>query len=65
MEEEQANAVADALGGDAWNSGGDMWLVVLRRADGKIVAISGDSVCEYVSEDAFEDANATSMIVLH
>ena len=28
MEEEQANTVARALGGDVWQSGGDIWLVI-------------------------------------
>jgi len=65
MEEEQAKKVADALGGEVWDSGGDMWLAIIRRTDGKLVVISGDSVCEYNSEADFEEAKAASMIVLH
>ena len=34
MDERRARALARALTGDAWNSGGDIWLAVKRRADG-------------------------------
>ena len=33
MNEDQAIAIADALGAEAWQSGGDIWLVILRRQD--------------------------------
>jgi len=47
MNESQADNVAKALGGETWNSGAEIWLVILKRRDGKIVVISSDSVCEY------------------
>ena len=65
MDEEHAEAVAKALGGEPWNSGGGIWLVVLRRQDGSVVVVSGDVVCEYGSEEAFEASEAAASIVLH
>ncbi len=41
MTEEQAKNVAAALGGDSWQSGGGIWLVLLRRSDGRLVVDSG------------------------
>lgn len=54
MNEQQANAVAKALGGLAWNSGGEMWLVLKERSDGRLVVISDEVVCEYASQADFE-----------
>ena len=51
MDEEKAEVLAKLLGGETWNSGGDIWLVILRRSDGKIVAISDEVVCEYTDEE--------------
>jgi hypothetical protein len=53
--EDAAKAVATALGGAAWQSGGGIWLTVITRTDGHLVVVSGDVVCEYESEKAFED----------
>lgn len=64
MNEEQANAVATALGGETWQSGGDIWLVLLRRRDGHIVAISEDVVCEYENEDALAEGVSLRSISL-
>ena len=52
MDEEKAEALAKLLGGEVWDSGGDIWLVILKRADGKIVAISDELVAEYEDEEA-------------
>jgi len=65
MDEKQANAVAEALGGLAWNSGGGIWLVRFERADGKLVVLSDEVVCEYADEDAFERAEARVRVLLH
>jgi hypothetical protein len=65
VNEEQAKAVAEAVGGEPWQSGGDIWLVLSRRTDGKLVVISDEVVCLYDSEAAFEDSRAAASIVLH
>src|SRR4051812_17299856 len=65
MTEEQANVVAEALGGDVWNSGGDVLLVTMQRADGKVVAISSDVVCVYDSMEDLQSAEPKESIVLH
>ena len=64
MTEEQAIAVADVLGGNAWQSGGGIWLVVRTRADGSLVVFSGDCVCEYADEDAFERVETSNAVML-
>jgi len=65
MNEEQANAVADALGGRTWQSGGDIWLVLIDRTDGKLVVVSDETVCEYNNEESFEKAKPAKTILLH
>ena len=50
MTEEEANAVAEALAAETWQSGGDTWLVLKTRQDGRVVVISDEAVCEYESE---------------
>ena len=65
MDEHQATVVADALGGETWQSGGDIWLVILKRTDGKLVVISDEVVCEYESEEAFDDNKASARVFLH
>ena len=65
MDEQQAEQVATAVGGEAWNSGGGIWLVLCRRSDGKIVAISDDAVCEYSEEDQLDGGTPDSTIPLH
>jgi hypothetical protein len=64
MNEQQANAVATVLNGSTWQSGGDTWLVVLHRTDARTVVISGDSVCEYENEPAFENGDAAKTLLL-
>jgi hypothetical protein len=64
MHQKQAEMLAKAIGGDAWNSGGDIWLVTLSREDGSLVVFSGDAVCEYKDQDAFDAGRAASTILL-
>ncbi len=64
MDEQQAAVVAEALGGETWQSGGDIWLVLLHRSDGRVVAMSEDVVCEYADDDALESGQASISIVL-
>lgn len=65
MNEAQAEAVAKAMRGEPWQSGGDIWLVVFRRSNGKVVVLSDEVVKEYDSEAAFEDDRAAATIMLH
>lgn len=65
MDEVQATAVAEALGGTAWNSGGGIWLVRFERSDGKQVLLSDEVVCEYENEDALDNGDPTSSMLLH
>ena len=64
MDEEKSEALAKLLGGETWQSGGDMWLVIIRRPDGKIVAMSDEVVAEYDSEDKLVDGEPTAQIML-
>jgi hypothetical protein len=64
MSGQQAEAVAKALGGEEWQSGGGTWLVLLRRQDGRLVVLGDESACEYKSQEAFDNAHA-EMILLH
>lgn len=63
MNENQATAVAEVVGGDPWQSGGGIWLVLKRRADGRLVVISEECVCEYEGDEAFERADARTSIL--
>ena len=65
MDEQQATAAAEALGGTAWQSGGGIWLVLLRRSDGRLVVVSDDVVGEYENEDCFERCEPSVSIPLH
>lgn len=64
MNEKQANVVADALDGQAWQSGGGIWLVLLRQGNGKLVVISDEAVCEYDDEQHFEESKPAKAILL-
>jgi hypothetical protein len=64
MNEQQANALAEIFSGEAWNSGGGIWLAAYWRGDGKYIAFSGDAVCEYDSEEAFDAAKTANMLIL-
>lgn len=64
MKEEQAAAVAEILGGEAWQSGGGIWLVLKRRSDGRLVLVSDESVCEYEDEQSFERNEVWNSILL-
>ena len=65
MNESQANVVADALGGNAWNSGGEIWVVHFERSDGRFIVISDDIICEYETKETFEENNPLHSILLH
>jgi hypothetical protein len=64
MEEEQATAIAEALGAEAWQSGGGIWLVLVHRQDGHLVAISDEIICEYENQEAFDEGKPIAGINL-
>lgn len=64
MNEEQADAIANSIGGESWQSGGEIWLVLKRRSNGTLVVISDDAVCEYASDDEFDACRPNATILL-
>ena len=64
MDENQARTIAEALGGETWQSGANIWLVVFRRSDGKVVAVSDEVVCEYRDEATLESGRPDASITL-
>ncbi len=61
MTQAQAELLARALSGEAWDSGGGVWLVTKHTGGGftgeppRFAVFSDECVCEYASEEAFED----------
>jgi hypothetical protein len=64
MNEKQAEIMAEALRGRTWQSGGDIWLVLIDKKDGKLVVISEEVICEYNNEDNFDKSNPAKTIFL-
>jgi len=64
MNEQQAEKVAKVLGGSTWQSGGDIWLVLINRADGKLVVLSDEAICEYSDQNAFDNGQPSASIYL-
>jgi len=64
LNELTAPEMATALGGDAWQSGGGIWLIVKRTTDGRVVTISPEVVNEYANEEAFEEDRPKSSLVM-
>ena len=63
MDERTAEQLAAIVGGEAWQSGGGIYLVTVNRDDGSLVVFSGDAICEYENDKAF-DANRASKTIL-
>lgn len=62
MKEHKGAAVADALPGGAWNSGG--WIMRVARSAGAHVTLSDDPLCEHEGEEALETLDARLSIRL-
>jgi hypothetical protein len=62
MSEQNAKAVAAALGGYAWHSGGGVWLVRFDRTYGSLALVSEECACEYANEDDVFGGTATKEI---
>ncbi len=65
MNEEQAERIADILGGYTWQSGANIWLVLFERNDGKLVVLSDEVICEYENKGEFDESKPTTSILLH
>ncbi|MCK6484534.1 MAG: hypothetical protein L6R00_10425 [Phycisphaerae bacterium] len=64
MDERTAEQLAVIVGGEAWQSGGGIWLVTVNRDDSSLVVFSGDAICEYESDEAFDVGRASNTIFL-
>jgi hypothetical protein len=64
MNERIARVLAKACGGEYWQSGGNVWLLLIRRKDGRLVVVSGDAVCEYATDADFDAGRATNSVLL-
>lgn len=64
MDEKTAEQLAVIVGGEAWQSGGGIYLVTVNRDDGSLVVFSGDAVCEYENDEAFDAGKASKTIFL-
>jgi hypothetical protein len=64
MDEKTANQLASLFGGESWQSGGGIHVVTVNRDDGSLVVFSGDSICEYENEEAFDAGRPSNTITL-
>jgi hypothetical protein len=64
MDESTAEQLAAIVGGEAWQSGGGIYLVTVNRDDGSLVVFSGDSINEYETEEAFDVSRASKSVTL-
>jgi len=55
MDENKARALAALLGGEAWQSGGGIYVVLVTNRRGQIVGITDECVCLYPDSDAFDE----------
>ncbi|HKQ49896.1 MAG TPA: hypothetical protein VJZ71_17615 [Phycisphaerae bacterium] len=64
MDERTAEQLAAIVGGEAWQSGGGIYLVTVNRDEGSLVVFSGDAICEYENDEAFDASRASKTILL-
>ncbi len=64
MDEEKAKMLAQALGGDYFNSGGGVYLVYVTRQDGKVVAFGDELVAVYDSVDNIGDESIAEIMLV-
>jgi hypothetical protein len=50
----KAERLSEALGGQAYRTDEDLWVVAIDRSDGRVVVISDRSVEEYADWKAFK-----------
>ncbi len=64
MDERTAAYLAVILGGEAWQSGGGVYVVTVNRDDGSLVVFSSDAICEYENNEAFDRGRASKTILM-
>ena len=64
MNEADAKLLAKIFDGEAWHSGGQIWLVRLTNSDGRLVVFSDELVSDYASESDFENGKPIQTITL-
>jgi hypothetical protein len=64
MDEKTAEQLAAIVGGEAWQSGGGIYLVTVNRDDGSLVVFSGEAICEYANDEAFDASKPSKTILL-
>ena len=62
MDERTAEQLAAIVGGESWDSGGGVHLVTVTRDDGSLVVFSGDAICQYQNDEAFDAGRALKTI---
>jgi hypothetical protein len=64
MEERTAEQLAAIVGGEAWQSGGGIYLVTVTRDNGSLVVFTSDAISEYENEEAFDAGQASKSILI-
>lgn len=62
--DKRCKQLANLLGGSVWQSDGGIFLVLVHRDDGHVVAISNEYVTEYESEEALAEGRSGNSIRL-
>jgi hypothetical protein len=55
MDESEANELAVLIGGEAWQSGGGIWVVCRDMPCGAIEVVTPDAICEYEDEEGLAE----------
>lgn len=63
--QDKTELLAQMLGGESYNSGGNCYLCIVTKPDGRVVVFSEDAIAEYATRDAlFEDGKESAIIYL-
>lgn len=64
MDIQRARVLAEVLGGEVFEAEVGGWVVLLERADGRVVVVSETAVEEYADRDAFSAGHCYACISL-
>ena len=64
MSHPRAAEIAEVMGGEPFESDEEGWIVLIERADGRIVTLSETVIAEYYDRDAFATGRCYSSINL-